>query len=686
MSWSYDAFRVAIQGSDLFSSEFYLFSNPDVANAGVEPYWHYYHHGWKENRNPSALFDIQRYLAENPDVKSAGLEPLFHFLVYGRSEGRAIHSIDARSINQSCDHFGPTRDEVVHETFDPEIDDSEIHVANGEGEMNAQSSTQSVTTVTNSQTPDLSEAAKLKLRLDLVRSPTKEQIAAVASHFSAEYYLEQYPDIRTAGVDPLKHFMLQGWRELRDPSPYFSTSYYIKNSPDVIDARLHPFYHYVVSGRLEGRLAKSPNGFRHALLGNLKSVDEKIAEARLHFCPPALSSISRFEQWFSTNISSLDRLILVFSHDNFMANVGGVQILMRREFFLLKQEGFSQISFFPALALAHLNPFCDNFVVGVLLDGEFAGYFNAKEIEQAIKERNNQQELGARFIIHNLLGQNMDFVESVLVACGCRTGYFWVHDYASIYNNWNLLINDVKFRGVPRRDRPDYELCEYARWNFDQPNEIGRIFRGFKTVVISPSQTALDFWLEAGLHVPDKVYVIPHCTLVKNNRNKITANNSYTKIAFVGHAASHKGWPIFTEITDRAKHRPNLSFYHFGSGGSAGMNFTRVNVQPEPDGTTNMIKALADAEIDIAVIPSICPETFGLVAYEAVAAGAKVLCLKDSGNVAAFIQETGLGKVFTSEDELIGFFDSDTISGLTELITPQFDLNFSKMTLEVMGM
>jgi hypothetical protein len=686
MSWSYEAFVIAIQDSCFFSSEFYLNSNPDVAQAGVDPSWHYFHYGWKENRNPSALFDMQRYLAENPDVKSAGLEPLFHFLVYGRSEGRAIHRIDATSINQSSDHNTPIPDEVLHNTSDPDIGSQEIDVADNEDEKKAQSSAQSSNTVASIPTPDLTEAAKLKLRLDLVRSPTKEQIAAVASHFSVEFYLENYPDIGSAGVDPLKHYMLQGWRELRDPSPYFSTLYYIKNSPDVIDARLNPFYHFVASGRLEGRLAKSPNGFRHAILGNLKSVDEKIAEARLHFSRPALSSIAKFDEWFDKNITLPNRLILSFSHDNFMANIGGVQILMRRELFLLKQEGFSQISFFPALALAHLNPLSDNFFVGVLLDGEFAGYFKAEDIQQSIIKRKIGHEFGARFIIHNLLGQNMDFVESVLLSCGCQSGYFWVHDYASIYNNWNLLINDVKFRGVPRKDRPDFDLCEYARWAFDQPKEIGRIFRSFKTTVISPSQTALDLWLEAGLHVPDKVYVVPHCTLMKNNRNKITATNSHTKVAFVGHAASHKGWPIFTEISDRARDRAHLSFFHFGLGGSAGMNFTRVTVQPEPDGTTNMIKALSDAEIDIAVIPSICPETFGLVAYEAVAAGAKVLCLKDSGNVAAFIQETGLGRVMASEAELIKLFESDTISELTELITPLFDLNFSKMTLEVMGM
>ena len=137
MSWSYEAFRIAIQGSCLFDSEFYLISNPDVAQAGVDPCWHYFHHGWKENRNPSALFDMQRYLDENQDVKSAELEPLFHFLVYGINEGRAIHSIDTTSINQSSDHDSPTSYEVSLDTSDPEIDRSEIHVANSEGERKA---------------------------------------------------------------------------------------------------------------------------------------------------------------------------------------------------------------------------------------------------------------------------------------------------------------------------------------------------------------------------------------------------------------------------------------------------------------------------------------------------------------------------------------------------------------------
>ncbi len=44
-------------------------------------------------RNPSPLFDATRYLFDNPDVAAAGINPLLHYLRHGRSEGRVIFAI-----------------------------------------------------------------------------------------------------------------------------------------------------------------------------------------------------------------------------------------------------------------------------------------------------------------------------------------------------------------------------------------------------------------------------------------------------------------------------------------------------------------------------------------------------------------------------------------------------------------
>lgn len=77
-----------VQQSSLFDAEWYLSSYPDVAEAGVDPLWHYMNFGWFEGRDPGPEFSGSAYLKANPDVARAGVNPLLHFIEFGRSEGR----------------------------------------------------------------------------------------------------------------------------------------------------------------------------------------------------------------------------------------------------------------------------------------------------------------------------------------------------------------------------------------------------------------------------------------------------------------------------------------------------------------------------------------------------------------------------------------------------------------------
>ncbi|MBA4010686.1 MAG: hypothetical protein C0481_02355 [Phenylobacterium sp.] len=73
-----------------FDPRYYLETYPDVAEAGLEPFAHYIAHGASEGRNPSEAFDTLWYLTRHPDVAESGLNPLLHFLAFGEAEGREI--------------------------------------------------------------------------------------------------------------------------------------------------------------------------------------------------------------------------------------------------------------------------------------------------------------------------------------------------------------------------------------------------------------------------------------------------------------------------------------------------------------------------------------------------------------------------------------------------------------------
>ncbi|MDQ3317697.1 MAG: glycosyltransferase family 2 protein [Actinomycetota bacterium] len=64
-----------------FDRGFYLATNLDVAEAGVDPLMHFIEHGWRAGRDPSPDFSIRRYLEARPDVQSAGVNPLLHYVL-----------------------------------------------------------------------------------------------------------------------------------------------------------------------------------------------------------------------------------------------------------------------------------------------------------------------------------------------------------------------------------------------------------------------------------------------------------------------------------------------------------------------------------------------------------------------------------------------------------------------------
>jgi len=71
--------------------------------------------------------------------------------------------------------------------------------------------------------------------------------------FSYQYYLEKNADIRSQEVDPLEHYMQQGYKEGRNPHTWFDSTYYLEQNPDVKSADINPLLHYINQGYREGR-------------------------------------------------------------------------------------------------------------------------------------------------------------------------------------------------------------------------------------------------------------------------------------------------------------------------------------------------------------------------------------------------------------------------------------------------
>lgn len=103
--------------------------------------------------------------------------------------------------------------------------------------------------------------------------------------FDEKYYLLNNPDVRIADIDPLNHFMTNGWKEGRNPSTQFNLSFYLMRNPDVRESGTNPLLHYIRYGQNEERVALPRQVMSHRIPANtLKSSPKNlISLANLRF-------------------------------------------------------------------------------------------------------------------------------------------------------------------------------------------------------------------------------------------------------------------------------------------------------------------------------------------------------------------------------------------------------------------
>ena len=95
--------------------------------------------------------------------------------------------------------------------------------------------------------------ARMQLQTpELPESPSEAALWRVlSSFFDAPWYAARYPDVENAGMDPLRHFMIHGAMEARDPNRWFDSAWYAEHYPDVGTSSVNPLLHYLQSGAAE---------------------------------------------------------------------------------------------------------------------------------------------------------------------------------------------------------------------------------------------------------------------------------------------------------------------------------------------------------------------------------------------------------------------------------------------------
>lgn len=706
-----------------FDAAFYATRYPEISGDLLD---HFMRIGWREGRDPTPWFSTSFYLETYTDVGEAGLNPFYHYLRYGRAEERLIApakpQTDSRLWEIEAIQGGINRafyaDQLRHAGIDPTDVDLSVHYWREGAKLGLD------------PTPDFSTSYYLTAHTDVAASgvnpfahylaqgknegrsvkdagilaPPRQGIEKtddgpppsdrctlrkddrdlLTSAFDANYYLSANPDVAAAEVDPLDHFMTTGWREGRNPTLWFSVSHYLDFYPDVAEAGINPFLHYVLAGKSEGRTPRHDLGFRYDIIASLEPLDRRIRSAR--------TSAPRRAQ---TNAKSLrdalqqakrmesKGLYVSVSHDDFTDNFGGVQLVLMRESSAVEGMGYDHLHLFPTVPLPVVEVDTEDPVMGVLINRQRIGYFRASEIRQEL-DIAAPRIRSVPFVVHSLIGHNAEALVSLLKAAGCRSGWYWVHDYSSVCAGYTLLRNDVEFCGGPPPSSTACSICVYGALRMVQMKAHQLLFNEFNLAVLAPSESALDIW-KASASVVAPAVVHEHLRLkefARPNQTGLRSPPQTLRVAYIGQPVTHKGWPVFRELTLRFGDDRRYQFYHVGKG-PQGIPGRFVEVAVGADDLDKMVRTLRELKIDVAVIWSLWPETFCIAAVEALRAGAAILTFKDSGNVAAIVQKTGLGSVLDSEADLIALFESGEVLKLATKTRPaKLTAEFSNMTAD----
>jgi glycosyltransferase involved in cell wall biosynthesis len=509
--------------------------------------------------------------------------------------------------------------------------------------------------------------------------PSREALfQAIAEAFDAEHYLDRNSDVRAAGVDPLQHYAVTGAFEGRDPNRWFDSRAYILANPDVDAMALNPLWHYLVQGRAQARPPRRMHAAERAAQGQARSLAADHPPAQ----PFACLMPETFRSALEARLASAVGVTLAVSHDRYTHSVGGVQILVSDEQLAFNARGEAYLHIAPRTPRLSLAPADEApFYLHATLDGAYVGTTTYADLAAVLAALRPRLPARRRLVLHCLLGHQAGAMALLHAAMQPQSALFWVNDYESICPGYNLLRNDVEFCGAPPVGSFACRVCVHGPHRAAHVRQFEALFDAVPLHVVAPSVAALAVW-QAGAR-------LPHLSVVVHEYAAVTPVPAPAaeppaaldavagagpvpaapvlpapvpivpvRVAYVGYAAAHKGWPTFSALAARLQGSAEYRLFHFAASPAEpplpGVETVLARVTPGARGA--MTESLLAHGIHLVLAASPWPETFCLVAYEALAAGADLVVLQEGGNLPDLVLRTGRGVVAADAEAVLDFF------------------------------
>jgi hypothetical protein len=302
-----------VEASEYFDADWYVQTNSDVDFSDVFPIEHFLERGHLESRNPSPKFELSAYLNVNPDVAAAKLNPLVHYIQYGKKEERKIkpdlvpkpkqapttmqQQLESTLLNDEQTKvfkhleiktdfqgfwYATTYSELnidehvalkhyVLSGADQDLDPTPLFSTSAYKEQQSHLLGEGVNPFWHYHTVGYKAGVKavrsahsLEQNINnllasyVLSAAQKNQVRVFAGSqwFDSKWYVEALDDEEVDILFAIKHYILLGATQEKDPCPLFSTKYYLQTYLDVATSGLNPLFHYISFGMSEKRKIK----------------------------------------------------------------------------------------------------------------------------------------------------------------------------------------------------------------------------------------------------------------------------------------------------------------------------------------------------------------------------------------------------------------------------------------------
>jgi len=457
--------------------------------------------------------------------------------------------------------------------------------------------------------------------------------------FNSRFYLKNNPDVKENGLDPFLHFMQYGWREGRDPSDNLDVKFYLKSNPDVKQAGINPLVHYIRYGKAEGRLPKSKEK------PDLKDPLEILK-------PGVIDLISKEDLVIKIHpLLNSGGIVISISNDDYLETKGGIQVYISQEQKLANQAGINYLHIYSSVGNRILLEDNDFIPLSINLNGVFIATAEVNTILEALRAIDPEI---VDVVIHHTMGLNLSII-SLLLELNEKKGKFWVHDYFSLCPSFNLMRNDMEYCGAPEMTSNACTICRYRDLRIKQQKGFIRFFEEHDLRVTAPSEFALNFWLKKAPYKVISSEPHPIARLNWLEPLQIRLREDRIRIGYLGYPIKTKGWGAWLRLVN-AVDNDVIEFFHFSSIEDTAGNYAYVNTAVTKDSPTAMTDTLRDNDIDAVLLWPIWPETFSITLHEALAAGCFIITNPLSGNIQDYIRRNpNLGVILEDEKALHDF-------------------------------